>query len=389
VLGDPQVFLLFAALATAIFWSIPFEFSRVRALLLLALSFVLVAAIAPLSLVVALSMAAIAWVASRRYRPTSPRWTLWVPVSSIVALLALVSIPESMKLGGAPANVSLGISYVAFRAISVVVDGFNERKKETARPQLVQLLLFCTFFPTYSAGPIDRAATFAKDRLAARFDARLLVSGCERILLGLFKTVFLGAILDRFLETRFPGFFQNVSSFSVIEAHLYSWLSLLSIYLNFSGASDVAIGAGRLVGIQIVENFDHPFLAQNIQEFWKRWHISMTNFAFRYIYFPLIQRTKGNVPLSLFVSFVLIGLWHRLDWRFVIWGVAHGAALAGYAIYSRRTKDDQRFERLRSRRFYRIAAWCVTQAFVASIWTFAIATDLRSGLRFASRLVGL
>ena len=386
MLSDPQTFLLFSILTVALYWLVPHAHSRARGIVLIVCSCLFIGSVSPASLAACTAMSLISWSAARRLQSVESRATYWAAVSAILVLLVLANLPASARAFPAGLLVDLGLSYVAFRSISVIADVNSGRKKQVTAP-FIDVFLLNSFFPAYSAGPIERLEAFRPQRLSARFELDPFVQGVFRILIGFFKVSFVaGLLIDPFLGSRYPDFFADATAHGVVDAHVYIWLALFSIYFNFSGYSDIAIGAAGMLGLKVRENFDRPFTAVNIQDFWKRWHVSMIDFAFRYIYFPLIKRTRGKIELSIFVTFLLIGLWHELSWNFLCWGVANGAGLALVAWFGRKVKGGQA---LRKRLPYRIVRWYLTLFFVAWAWSFALSGSVANGLRMTGRLFGM
>jgi len=232
-------------------------------------------------------------------------------------------------LGIAPAALALiplplGISFFTFHAISYVVDVC----KRNAKPErkLPDFALYILLFPQLIAGPIIRWRDIA-DQIPSRA-ARLadFAYGVRRFVLGLGKKVLiantLGQVADRIFAL--PS--------SDLTAPL-SWLGLicytLQIYFDFSGYSDMAIGLMRMFGFRILENFNYPYVSQSVREFWRRWHISLSNWFRDYLYIPLggNQRGAARAYANLVIVFLLCGLWHGASWPFVLWGAWHGAFL--------------------------------------------------------------
>jgi D-alanyl-lipoteichoic acid acyltransferase DltB (MBOAT superfamily) len=181
------------------------------------------------------------------------------------------------------------------------------------------------FFPCILSGPIDRPATLIPQLQSKRiFDYALSVDGLRQFLWGLFKKIVIADNCAIYTNYVF-GDYQTLSgSTLLIAAILYSF----QVYTDFSGYSDMAIGVGKLLGFRLTRNFNFPLFAQNIADFWRRWHISLTSWLTDYIFMPLNVkwRDKGNTGmiLSIVITFVICGLWHGANWTFVVWGAYHG-----------------------------------------------------------------
>ena len=227
--------------------------------------------------------------------------------------------------GAAPSFTSprlpLGISFYTFQAISYLVDVY--RKETAPQKNLLQFSLYISMFPQLVAGPIV-SYNDIKPQLACRTpDGQRFFEGVRRFLIGLGKKVLLANNLGILWET-----VKSTSSGEL--GTLLAWLGLaaftLQIYFDFSGYSDMAIGLGKLFGFDLKENFNYPYLAADISEFWRRWHISLGVWFKAYVYLPLGGSRVGKVRLvrNLMAVWMLTGLWHGASWNFVIWGLYYG-----------------------------------------------------------------
>ena len=218
----------------------------------------------------------------------------------------------------------LGISFFTFHAISYVVDVY--KRNADAQRSLPTFALYILLFPQLIAGPIIRFRDIAS-QLVER-DARLaeFAYGVRRFTLGLGKKVLIANTLGQTADTLFalPA--------GELTAPL-AWLALvcytLQIYFDFSGYSDMAIGLMRMFGFRILENFNYPYISRSVREFWRRWHISLSNWFRDYVYIPLggNRRSAFRAYLNLVIVFLLCGLWHGASWPFVLWGIWHGLFL--------------------------------------------------------------
>lgn len=221
-------------------------------------------------------------------------------------------------------HLPLGISFFTFQALSYLVDVYRQEVKAESNP--LNLGLFISLFPQLIAGPIVRFKHIAEQLKSRTVGLPLFVSGIERFVFGLAKKLLiantLAVVADDILALP-----QEQVSLSL------AWIAMvcyaLQIYFDFSAYSDMAIGLGRMFGFTFLENFNYPYIAQSIQDFWRRWHMSLSGWFRDYLYIPLGGNRKGpwRTYLNLFLVFFLCGLWHGASWNFVIWGMIHGAFL--------------------------------------------------------------
>lgn len=227
----------------------------------------------------------------------------------------------------------LGISFFVFHAISLLFDCYRGKVREPVK--ILDALLYVAFFPQLIAGPILRASRFlpqlAKPRNpnAIRINrAMMLIAG------GLFKKV----IISNTLATRLvEPVFAVPQMYGRLDTLLAVYGYAAQIYCDFSGYTDIAIGCALLLGFRFPRNFNAPYTATNPQDFWRRWHISLSTWLRDYLYFPLGGSRKGNVrtSINLMITMLLGGLWHGAAWTFVAWGALHGAYLVVHRFWSR------------------------------------------------------
>ena len=223
-----------------------------------------------------------------------------------------------------PVHLPIGISFFTFQALSYVIDVY--RGKTEAQRNPVKLALFISLFPQLIAGPIVRYREIAAQIERRILDAEGFGEGVRRFTIGLGKKVLiantLAAPADRIFALPPHELSASVAWFG---AACYT----LQIYFDFSGYSDMAIGLGRMFGFRIPENFNYPYVATSITEFWRRWHISLSSWFRDYLYIPLggSRRGVGRTYRNLIVVFLLCGLWHGASWSFVVWGLFHGGFL--------------------------------------------------------------
>jgi D-alanyl-lipoteichoic acid acyltransferase DltB (MBOAT superfamily) len=226
----------------------------------------------------------------------------------------------------------VGISFYTFQALSYSIDVY--RKKLEPTRDIVSFFAFLSFFPQLVAGPIERATNLLPQFLKKRnFNYTKAVDGLRQILWGMFKKVVVADNCAFFVDT----IYGNVEGYNASTLAIAAVLFSFQIYCDFSGYSDIAIGLGKLFGIDLMRNFNVPYFSRDIAEFWRRWHISLTTWFRDYVYIPLGGSRPTNkqgvalcgfskkavVVRNTFIIFLLSGFWHGANWTFVLWGAFH------------------------------------------------------------------
>lgn len=224
----------------------------------------------------------------------------------------------------------VGISFFTFQGISYVVDVY--RRDVAAVQSPLDLFLYISFFPQLVAGPIVRAAHFLPQlNLPPRLSQERLAFGLVLIVAGLFKKMVIANYLANEIVDEV---FFDPSEYGAIDLWVATYAYAVQIYCDFSGYSDIGIGVAALLGFHFHANFNQPYRASNLQDFWRRWHISLSNWLRDYLYKPLGGSRAGTLMTyrNLMLTMLLGGLWHGAAWTFVIWGAIHGAVLASERI---------------------------------------------------------
>jgi alginate O-acetyltransferase complex protein AlgI len=219
----------------------------------------------------------------------------------------------------------IGISFHTFQSLGYVIDVYLRRQK--AERKILVYALFVMFFPQLAAGPIERAQHMLKQfKTNHAFDEKQATIGLERMIFGLFKKV---VVADR-LAILVNQIYAQPKDYIGFPLAIATFAFAIQIYCDFSGYTDIAIGAAKVMGFNLVENFNLPYLAKSIPEFWRRWHMSLYNWFRDYVYIPLGGNRKGKVKqiVNIFIVFGLTGLWHGANWTFVFWGLLHGLYMA-------------------------------------------------------------
>jgi alginate O-acetyltransferase complex protein AlgI len=243
-------------------------------------------------------------------------------VDNLNGLLHVFSLPG---IDVPDIHLPLGISFFTFQAISYIVDVY--RNEVPAQKKLLDLGLYIALFPQLIAGPIVRYHDISAQITDRNHSLDVFTSGAMRFIYGLAKKVLIANPLAEVAD--------GVFNFSGDELTMpLAWLGILAyslqIYFDFSGYSDMAIGLGRMFGFRFLENFNYPYIATSMREFWRRWHISLSTWFRDYVYIPLGGNRVSSVRVyfNLFLVFSLTGFWHGASWNFLVWGLFHGVFLA-------------------------------------------------------------
>lgn len=363
-----SVSAVFAMAGTvAVFWLLPRRWTQLRWGLLSAAGFAFLAYAAPYSaiLLAALTVSSFALV-----RCSAGALLRYLYAAGVFGLL-LVLRPT---VGGGA--VWFGAAFYILRIIHVTIEAARG-----ALPRLPFLgyLAYMAFPPTLPLGPVERLPWFQREMLRWRWNPSFFAGGLETILYGYVQVVFLANYaVDQF----FWSFVSEVGNDS-----LRDWLECLrygaSLYLKFAGYSDIAIGFALLLGIRIRENFRRPYLAANIAEFWRRWNISVTSWCRDYVNLPALALTR-NRSIAALASMVVLGLWHEVSWRYLLWGVFNGI---GIAIWRAWRNLRERMS-LRESRVEKVAAWALTMAFVFASFAITKEDTVARSLRALVLLTG-
>lgn len=274
--------------------------------------------------------------------------------------------------------VPLGVSFYTFSAISYMAD---VKRGKVKAENLFYVALYLSFFPKLTSGPIQRSGDFFAQAHSDRtIGAESFKTGIQIFAFGLFKKIVLADRLSVFVNQVYatPKAF---GSFTVLLAVIaYSF----QIYFDFSGYSDMAIGVAKILGFDLPRNFNLPYVAHNVTELWKRWHISLSSWLMEYLYFPLGGSRKGVFRnyLNLILTMVIGGIWHGANWTYVFWGLLHGLALAVHKIWMKLTKSDKKQPSLVGS----VISIILTFAFTSFCWIFFRASSFENALDIITRI---
>jgi alginate O-acetyltransferase complex protein AlgI len=270
----------------------------------------------------------------------------------------------------------LGLSYVSFQLISYLLDVNKKAVKPERSP--VNFAFYILMFPKLLVGPIVRYRSLAESLPAPTLDPNQVADGVRRFLRGFAKKVLIADVLAKLVNAVFS---------LPVEASTpaYAWLALiayaLQIFFDFSGYTDMAIGLAAMMGMRFSENFNYPYIAQSVGDFWRRWHISLSSWFRDYVFYPLERRRVPVIgqPLNILIVFLLTGLWHGVTSGFMIWGLLHGFFLVIEGLFLNRWLKAAWLQPIRH--LYTLSALLLT-------WLFFRAPNLEYALDFLRLLAG-
>lgn len=286
-------------------------------------------------------------------------------VSNLAALLNIKFAPYSIFL-------PLGISFFTFQSIAFVLDALKQEKAELKNCSLLEFAAFISFFPQLIAGPIVHAHELIpqlreKERL--KFSRENMAEGFTIFFIGLAKKILIADTLSPYANEIFNAA-QSGGTITFFEA-LYGMLAYsLQLYFDFSGYSDMAYGLALLIGIKLPVNFNSPYKAHSLVEFWSRWHITLSRFLKDYVYIPFGGNRFGTFKRfrNLLATMLIGGIWHGAGWTFIVWGGMHGAGLIINHAWKMLCDKHQRLAKFRGSVFWTVAASVLTLIFVFAAW---------------------
>lgn len=295
-----------------------------------------------------------------------------------------INLLESFGINAGEAFVEvalpIAISFLTFHALSYIIDVYRRECPPTK--SLVDILLYISFFPHLVAGPIVRASKFLAQTAAPCDPGKIRLGESVFLIVGgLFKKV----IIANYLSTEFvDGVFRVPTDYSSVDLILAMYAYALQIYCDFSAYTDIAIGVANLLGYEFPQNFNFPYRALSPQDFWHRWHISLSTWLRDYLYISLGGNRRGKIRtyVNLLLTMVLGGLWHGANWKFVIWGLLHGLALAVQRLFGFGGRDGTAYRS----RAAAVLGWFLTLQFVSVTWVFFRADSLGAAVDYFAAL---
>lgn len=256
----------------------------------------------------------------------------------------------------------VGISFFTFKLISYIIE--VSRGNIQPETSFVDFGTYVAFFPTIMSGPIDRPASFLSQlKHCRRANSADLSEGAKRVLFGFFMKMCIANRICIYTDSVFNHCFFHNGTTLIVASILY----LIQMYTDFSGYSHMAVGVSRMMGINVMENFQQPFFAQNVADFWRRWHISLSSWLRDYIYIPMggSRCGKWKCYWNNLVTFVVCGIWHGANWTYVLFGTWHGLmVITTRAVKPLREQFETRFK-LKGKRLYKLARQATTFALCA------------------------
>ncbi|MGB9696384.1 MAG: MBOAT family O-acyltransferase [Ignavibacteria bacterium] len=288
-----------------------------------------------------------------------------------------------------------GYSYYSFQCISYLVEVYYGRY--SVEKNLMRFFLYIFFFPKFASGPIEKPKFLRQlESNNKPFNYTLMMSGLKLMLLGYFKKL----VIANRLELVTGNIFSNIKEASSLDLLLALILYSIEIYADFSAYADLAVGTGMIFGLNLARNFDKPYLSRSITEFWRKWHITLSQWARDYVYLPLAYKTISSfkrLKLSLntkehiayvsssLLTMIVIGLWHGFTFGFLVWGILHGF----YLSIGRLTKSLRRRYQLPLKKtlIYKIGAVICTFLLVTFSWVFFRFNDFYSAITVLEKIV--
>ena len=375
-------FLFFFPIVTILFFITP---HKARWFILLGASSIFYCYFIPVYLLILFFTIAVDYAAGIFIEESKRNKKLWL-IASIVANVGVLAIFKyyNFFIGNIHSFTNIrfpllhlilpiGLSFHTFQAMSYTMEVYYGREK--AERHLGLYALYVMFYPQLVAGPIERPQNmFPQFKTQQYFSWDNFLNGLRLILWGFFKKV---VIADRIADFVAPVFNHPEQ-----QHFLVLWLGIIffaiQIYCDFSGYSDIAIGCAKVMGYDLMLNFNRPYFARSIGEFWRRWHISLSTWFRDYVYKPLGGSKRGylNTCKNLLIIFALSGLWHGAGWTFIVWGLIHGIARVIELLI-------QRFAKLSK---YKVVGYVVTMAIVLFAWIFFRASSIENALAVIKHL---
>ena len=369
-------FLIFFPAVTVLYFLFPHRFSWLHLLIASCIFYIayLPAYILILFLLIIIDYSAGLWIEKTRHKK------LWL-ILSIAANIGLLGFFKYYNFFAANINdlsgsalllhrwvLPIGLSFHTFQSLSYTIEVY--RGNQRAERHLGYYALYVMFYPQLVAGPIERPGHLLPQlRARHHFSMQHLYEGLRLMAWGFFKKT---VIADRLAEY-VDAVFRDTASMNAANIWLGVIFFAIQIYADFSGYCDIALGSARCMGFDLAINFNRPYQALNVREFWRRWHISLSSWFRDYVYIPLGGNRKGlaRKNFNILLTFILSGLWHGAGWTFLIWGFLHGLYVLIYDGFKRVIGSTKR---------HRVLSWVITAVAICFAWIFFRAPSLADAL---------
>ena len=335
-----------------------------------------------------------------KYEGRAKRWVLMASIVTNIGMLAFFKyfnfanenlaglakvIGWNYPLHSLAIILPIGLSFHTFQSLSYTIEVYRGRQK--AERHFGYLALYVMYYPQLVAGPIERPQNILHQlHTEQHFEYRRVTDGLKWMAWGMFKKVVIADRMVLFVNPVYNDPTQHTGPALVFATLAFA----IQIYCDFSGYSDIALGSAQVMGVRLMKNFDHPYFARSISEFWRRWHISLSTWFRDYLYIPLggNRVTKPRWAFNLFITFLISGLWHGADWTYVIWGALHGTYLVLSILtepFWNRLSALTRLDRAPRLKF--TLACLTTFALVTFAWIFFRAASLADALYITRHLL--
>ena len=294
-------------------------------------------------------------------------------VSAVLRYSGLaIRIPEFKIL------LPVGISFFSFQAIGYLVDVY--RRTIPAERDFFTYALFISFFPQLVAGPIERAKNLLPQfKILHRFSPVMVLEGLRMMLWGYFLKLCIAERIAPYVDAVFNNYLFHNGNSLVLGTIFFTF----QIYGDFCGYSLIACGTSRCLGFKLMQNFDHPYLAESIRDFWRKWHISLSTWFMDYLYIPLGGNRCSTLRhiFNLMVTFLVSGIWHGANWTFVFWGLLHGVFISGHTLYRKYLPQIRIWSPL-----HKLLSIGLTFACVSLCWVFFRAESIGAGFSIIGKI---
>lgn len=395
-------FLLIFPLIFGIHWAIPARWNQVRKVYLILVSYLLYMNFKPAFALVLLAVTLVTFWGGhllelsendKESRVKRQKRLVWLfALLGVLPLLVfkyynfinnslsegLATIGLQFSLPGLNWAVPVGISFFTFQAVGYMLDVYHKRIK--AENNLIDYLLFVSFFPQIASGPISKADELLPQiKKERKFKYDQAVSGLKYLLWGMFLKVALADRVGIYVDT----VFSEYAKFSGLGCFIGSVLYSIQIYADFAGYSLMAVGIGKTLGFDLINNFKRPYFSVCITDFWRRWHISLTRWLTQQIYIPLggSRCSKIRTYWNILVTFLVSGIWHGANWTFIVWGILHGVCQIIEKLFGWNKKEYKGFAR-----FGRVV---LTFLIVTIAWTIFRSPSIVDTLGYFSRYASM